>query len=651
MSPLSSLWKRCCGSNTNTDVDDSNVDAVIARNLWKNHRILPPTSRFKQNWDLFMMLLVFYNCVYIPIELFFLSGIVEHGAYPKHIVHDAVDFFIDFLFFVDILLNTCTAYYDDDYEMVLDRRQIFRHYARFWLWVDLLACFPFELPLVILESAGVFTDSSFPTGVFGMFKLPRLLRLLRVFKKLDVVAAANALRIVALMVVFCLIAHWFACMCVLRRINRTATTHACPFLLVLSRLLCNRCERVLPSTFCARSWWVIGWAEYMNDLAELRDNNGSAGTSHGISWLSRIPGEPLTNSSRFEHQYLSSMYWSLTTLMKTPWVGPDTVVEKMFASLAVVMGAILFAALLGNVTALVQTFEKGSAQKRDKITTLHQFCSSRKVPPVLQRKLFAYVDAEWTITSGLDDSGVLAQLPGQLRGNIVASIYKETLLKAELFSSCSLECAKSLLLRLQPEICLQKEVLIARDQLCQEVYLLMRGTMQVASGDDVSSSNMKFRLIEIPSSIIGHIDPFQREVPRYPFLVTAVRQTHLVSLSRVDVLDVLSNFEGEDCNNVLRVLRNEHQNVVKSLSDNKSKKAGAAAAAAAQEAEVEAEAEAPASSQPSEHTLQTLRARVTAMEQKLAQCVDDMQAARECTEVLPHLVYLVNSAASEALNS
>ena len=180
---------------------------------------------------------------------------------------------------------------------------------------------------------------------------------------------------------------------------------------------------------CDRSWWIIGRAEYMSDLRE-RQTNGSDGVSHGISWLTRIPGEPLTNASAFEHQYLSSMYWSLTTLMKTPWVGPDTVLEKIFASLAVVMGAILFAALLGNVTALVQTFDKGNAQKRDKITTLHQFAASRKVPQVLQRKLFAYVDAEWTITSGLDDSSVLAQLPGQLRGNIVASIYKDTLLKA-----------------------------------------------------------------------------------------------------------------------------------------------------------------------------------------------------------------------------
>lgn len=549
------------------------------------------------------MLLVFYNCVYIPIELFFLNGIVVHTDYPKHPVHVAIDIVIDVFFFVDILLNMSTAYYDEDYEMVLDRRQIFRNYARFWFWIDFLAFFPFELIPLIINN-----EESVPTSIFSMFKVPRLLRILRFFKKLDVVAAANALRIVALMVLFCLIAHIFACL-----------------------------------------WWVIGWAGYMADLREA--NDPTLGVSHGISWLQRLPGEQLTNSSRFEHQYLSSMYWSLTTLMKTPWVGPDTVYEKMFASLAVVMGAILFAALLGNVTALVQTFDKGNAQKRDKITTLNQFATSRKVPAVLQRKLLAYVDAEWSITSGLDDSSVLAQLPGQLRGNIVASIYKDSLLKAPLFSSCSLECAKSLLLRLQPEICLQKEVLIARDQLCQEVYLLMRGAMQVASAESKHGGSVMFRMIEKPGAIIGHIDPFQRQVPRYPFLVTAVRQAHLVSLSRVDVLDVLSNFEGEDCNSVLRVLREEHQNTVMSLTDKRDPSKASGDGADANAADAGDSDDEQQQEQPSDHTLQTLRARVTAMEQKLAQCVDDMQAARECTEVLPHLVYLVNAAASKPPSS
>ena len=52
---VSKVFAFCCSNKRNNDVDDSNVDAVIARNLWKNHRILPPTSRFKQNWDLFMV--------------------------------------------------------------------------------------------------------------------------------------------------------------------------------------------------------------------------------------------------------------------------------------------------------------------------------------------------------------------------------------------------------------------------------------------------------------------------------------------------------------------------------------------------------------------------------------------------------------------
>ena len=48
-------WDCCKRTKKKSDVDDSNVDAVIARNLWKNHRILPPNSKNKQNWDLFIV--------------------------------------------------------------------------------------------------------------------------------------------------------------------------------------------------------------------------------------------------------------------------------------------------------------------------------------------------------------------------------------------------------------------------------------------------------------------------------------------------------------------------------------------------------------------------------------------------------------------
>jgi len=79
------------------DDDDVDVELAIAKNLWKNHRLLPPTSKFKEYWDMVMLLFgtlcspraapaprapykiapaaphraVFYNCIFIPVELCF----------------------------------------------------------------------------------------------------------------------------------------------------------------------------------------------------------------------------------------------------------------------------------------------------------------------------------------------------------------------------------------------------------------------------------------------------------------------------------------------------------------------------------------------------------------------------------------------------
>ena len=94
-----------------------------------------------------------------------------------------------------------------------------------------------------------------------------------------------------------------------------------------------------------------------------------------------------TSETSLAQQYWSSFYWSLTTLMKTPWVGPDTVAEKVYASFCVVFGAVLFATLLANVTAMVSSYDKYQAELRDRMTTLRNFSAFRRVPSALQRRM------------------------------------------------------------------------------------------------------------------------------------------------------------------------------------------------------------------------------------------------------------------------
>ena len=53
------------------------------------------------------------------------------------------------------------------------------------------------------------------------------------------------------------------------------------------------------------------------------------------------------------NQWLTSFYWALTMLMKMPNVGPDTLLEKFFSCVIVIIGAIFFALLLGQVTTLI----------------------------------------------------------------------------------------------------------------------------------------------------------------------------------------------------------------------------------------------------------------------------------------------------------
>ena len=73
-------------------------------------------------------------------------------------------------------------------------------------------------------------------------------------------------------------------------------------------------------------------------------------------WPLRVPndGMNVVGSTGLAHHYLSCFYWTVTTLMKVPWIAPETLAEKLFTSVMIFIGAILFAAILGDVTGIVQ---------------------------------------------------------------------------------------------------------------------------------------------------------------------------------------------------------------------------------------------------------------------------------------------------------
>ena len=128
--------------------------------------------------------------------------------------------------------------------------------------------------------------------------------------------------------------------------------------------------------------------------------------------------------------------------------------------------------------------------------------------------------------------------------------------------------------KLRSEVCLAKETLLSVGQLCNEVYLLLRGVLQVQPGVEEDAKGkggkaafkgkMLFRAIEKTGSLVGMRDPFEKDC-RYPFQVVAVKQAQLVALSGKDLMEVFAMDNRADIECICEVLDKEFCDIQQAL--------------------------------------------------------------------------------------
>ena len=105
--------------------------------------IIYPENKNKGIWDLFMTLVLIITCIQTPLNIAFEdldASKVDNGV--KSFV--ILDYIIDALFLIDILVIFNSAFYDEDVELIDDRKDIAISYIQGWFIVDLLAIIPFD---------------------------------------------------------------------------------------------------------------------------------------------------------------------------------------------------------------------------------------------------------------------------------------------------------------------------------------------------------------------------------------------------------------------------------------------------------------------------------------------------------------------------
>ena len=447
--------------------------------------IISAESEFKSRWDWFIITLVVYNSALIPWSMAF------DTSEPAGL--KALDYVIDIFFLGDIILNFRHAHIDKHGIEVVDPVLVRKNYIEAWFLVDFLGFFPFEIILIIL-------NINLRPGVFNLFKIPRLLRLGRLMKKLDQISGANALRIIKLLFGFALFAHWIACIWFyLGRFQGEGNRWTGAVWLVEN----NLCQTVkgpdAPPDEVGTVYERDGYpACIYKDIdaagAEdwyVKDFTVVTGTD-GSSVL--VTPEPTKGTV-----YVASFYFALTTLTTVGYgdITPGTNTERSFAIFVMLIGAIVYASIFGNVAVLIQSFDQMNALYKERVDKLKAFAQFHDITPATYEKMVVYMDKAYFQTQGFDVDDILVDFPTNFRGEVLMEMHSEFV---KMLRSASPYLARpemalflrSLISRLKPLVVLEGDNIVRIGEVGHEMYFIRRGIVEVVSDPREDTNRNKF---------------------------------------------------------------------------------------------------------------------------------------------------------------
>ena len=143
--------------------------------------LLYPEDADKEYWDLFITLVLLLTCFITPYRIAYGSVYDEPWGWQF------ISYTIDFLFLVDIGVIFNSAFYNDEFLIVEDRKIIAKAYLHSWFVVDLCAIIPFNVIIQAGDDVSATKNSNYEDFLrlarFGrMYKLIKIIRLLRVLK-------------------------------------------------------------------------------------------------------------------------------------------------------------------------------------------------------------------------------------------------------------------------------------------------------------------------------------------------------------------------------------------------------------------------------------------------------------------------------------
>lgn len=423
------LHKQSSNRSLNSS-DDCELPPLKTTQTLKKHSrwLIYPNSQYRNVWNVCCVLCILYNAVEVPMNIAF--------TYEQSGGLLAMDIIIDLFFVADLILNFLTAYYDERLNLITSYKQISRRYFRSWFVIDLLGSVPIDLITIGMS------DNDRTLYVFGALKLPRLFRIARLVNLLHTRThhiLSEVIRMIKLIMAMYITSHWIACgFYLIGRLEETGSLHSLP---------------------------AIG-------------NSISLSTTNNLkSWISNV----YDTNSTISQQYVYSLYWSFTVLATVGFgdIVPITLAEMLYTVCVMIVGAIMYAAIVGNVMLVLNNLNAQSQQHTSAILKFANYMRYRGFPTDLRKRVLDYVEAEWQRNRGHDENMMLHTLPLALQTDISRHLHGKLIEQVGWLNESEVGFINAVALALKDTILLPNILVTRKGQPGQCMYFIVSGSIEL----------------------------------------------------------------------------------------------------------------------------------------------------------------------------
>jgi len=213
-----------------------------------------------------------------------------------------------------------------------------------------------------------------------------------------------------------------------------------------------------------------------------------------IAYIDNFPIDSWVVSSGIQNssadvQYIRSLYWTVTAMTTVGFgdITPHRTPEYIITIFIMLLGATMYAFIIGNVASLVSNLDSAKVSFWNRIDAITQYLRYRRVPHHLNTKVRKYYEYIWARHRGLEEKVFFDDLPGPLRLEVLLNLTKELLNEVPLFKYCSHSLRNELLTALKPQTFAPEGNIVCEDEISEGIYFISRGEAEIISKDGKKS--------------------------------------------------------------------------------------------------------------------------------------------------------------------